>query len=208
MSNLLLQRNINTGELIALPPNTFARNKIFHVNVLVPLTQLTLRHDANTVAIITRCYDENGTAAQPSISYTLEAITLTFSQEFTGFVNLLYLSPRNPRISGYFPDATQGEEYAAQLFGLSGTAPYTFSILSGNLPAGLSLNSTTGLISGTPDFTSTGQINILCEVRDFYNATSTQLFSFNLLEGLYGRITKAGFRRITKAGNVRITKAQ
>lgn len=130
MSNLLVQRNVNTGELIALPPNTFARNKIFHVSILVPLTQLTLRHDANTLAIITRCYDENGLPVQPAISYTLETITLTFSQEFTGFVNLLYLSPRNPQISGYFPDATQGEEYAAQLFGLSGTAPYTRHYLS------------------------------------------------------------------------------
>lgn len=208
MSTLLLQRNINTGELIALPPNTFAKNKIFQVSVLVPLTELTLWHDANTLAVITRCYDEFGAAVQPIVTQTLDSITFNFAQEYTGFINLLYLSPKNPRISGYFPNATQGEPYEAQLFALSGTAPYSFSILSGNLPVGLTLDPSTGLISGTPDFSSTGQINIVCEVRDFYNTPSTQVFSFNLLEGLYGRITKAGFRRITKAGNVRITKAQ
>lgn len=208
MSNLLLQRNINTGELIALPLNTFAKNKIFQVNVIVSLTQLTLYHDANTVAVIVRCYDESGAPVRPETVNATDSITLTFAQPYTGFINLLYLSPRNPSISGHFPNATQGEPYEAQLFALSGTAPYTYSIISGNLPAGLSLNPNTGLISGTPDFTSTGQINILCEVRDFYDTPSTRVFSFNLLEGLLGRITKAGFRRITKAGNVRITKAQ
>lgn len=48
-----------------------------------------------------------------------------------------------------------GVAYSSSLTAVGGTLPYTFSITSGALPPGLSLNSTTGLISGTPT-TSTG----------------------------------------------------
>ena len=39
-----------------------------------------------------------------------------------------------------------------------GTPPYTFSVASGILPAGLTLNSSTGAITGTP--TSPGTFSI------------------------------------------------
>lgn len=41
-----------------------------------------------------------------------------------------------------------------------GVPPYTFSIPSGALPAGLSLNSTTGAISGTPTTAGTSTFTI------------------------------------------------
>ena len=47
------------------------------------------------------------------------------------------------------PDGFVGVPYSYQLSACCGTAPYTWSIWSGSLPAGLSLSST-GLISGTP----------------------------------------------------------
>jgi hypothetical protein len=37
----------------------------------------------------------------------------------------------------------------------NGTAPYTFSVVAGALPTGLTLNATTGVLSGTPTFTGT-----------------------------------------------------
>jgi len=49
--------------------------------------------------------------------------------------------------SGLLPDATRGNTYNVTLIGSGGASPYTFSI--GSLPQGLSLNSSTGLISGT-----------------------------------------------------------
>ncbi|WP_415583667.1 putative Ig domain-containing protein, partial [Janthinobacterium lividum] len=39
--------------------------------------------------------------------------------------------------------------YSATLSATGGTAPYTFSVSSGTLPAGLSLNGATGVLSGT-----------------------------------------------------------
>ncbi len=48
------------------------------------------------------------------------------------------------------PDGTVGTPYSATLGASGGTPPYTWSVVSGSLPAGLGLNSTTGEISGTP----------------------------------------------------------
>jgi hypothetical protein len=48
------------------------------------------------------------------------------------------------------PDGQVGVWYSCQLVGSGGAPPYTWSIGSGFLPEGLSLNSSTGLISGVP----------------------------------------------------------
>ncbi len=48
------------------------------------------------------------------------------------------------------PDATQGTAYSFQLTAVGGTPPYTWTVASGSLPAGLHLSSS-GLISGTPE---------------------------------------------------------
>ena len=47
------------------------------------------------------------------------------------------------------PFATAGEAYSATLTATAGVTPYTWSY-SGSLPAGLTLNTSTGVISGTP----------------------------------------------------------
>jgi hypothetical protein len=43
----------------------------------------------------------------------------------------------------------KGDVYSDTLMGSGGSSPYTWTITSGSLPAGLSLNSSTGVISGT-----------------------------------------------------------
>jgi hypothetical protein len=48
------------------------------------------------------------------------------------------------------PQAQVGVAYSTTLVATGGTTPYAWSILSGALPAGLSLNASTGVISGTP----------------------------------------------------------
>ena len=53
------------------------------------------------------------------------------------------------------PTGTVGTAYLTNLTQSGGTAPYTWSLLSGSLAPGLSLNSSTGAIGGTPSIAGT-----------------------------------------------------
>lgn len=48
------------------------------------------------------------------------------------------------------PSGQVGSPYSTTLFASGGTAPYSWSLTGGTLPVGLSLNSSTGAITGTP----------------------------------------------------------
>lgn len=61
------------------------------------------------------------------------------------------------------PDATVGTPYNATLTATGGLAPYTWSVISGALPPGLSLDSA-GNITGTP--TAAGTFNFTVQVID------------------------------------------
>jgi len=58
----------------------------------------------------------------------------------------------------------------------NGTSPYTWG--ASGLPPGLSLDSTTGTVSGTP--TAVGANNVTLTVTDFYNQASSQTFSWTV----------------------------
>src|SRR5262249_26159400 len=62
------------------------------------------------------------------------------------------------------PDALQGTAYAAQLTATGGTAPYTWSMVGGSLPTGVTIASSGG-ISGTPSDT-TGTFAFTVRVTD------------------------------------------
>jgi hypothetical protein len=73
------------------------------------------------------------------------------------------------------PGSTKGAAYSFQLLGDGGTAPYTWSRSSGALPSGLTLNSTTGVISGTP--TVSGTFSYTVKITDSKRGSATRVLS-------------------------------
>jgi len=58
--------------------------------------------------------------------------------------------PNNLNLYGHFPAATVNESFNAVLAVGGGHFPYHFSVKTGALPPGISLNPTTGSFSGRP----------------------------------------------------------
>ncbi|MBA3020828.1 MAG: hypothetical protein FP817_06925 [Propionicimonas sp.] len=69
------------------------------------------------------------------------------------------------------PDAIQAEGYSATVVAVGGIAPYTWS--SGVLPAGISLNSETGELSGTPLVPGVSDVELTVTDADSRTATKT-----------------------------------
>jgi hypothetical protein len=65
------------------------------------------------------------------------------------------------------PGGALNVAYSTTLAASGGTLPYTWSIVGGSLPAGLSLNSSTGVISGTP--AESGSFSFTVQVTDAGN---------------------------------------
>jgi acid phosphatase len=77
-----------------------------------------------------------------------------------------------------FANGTVQVSYSASLQASGGTAPYTWSVLSGQLPTGLLLTSSTGTIAGIP--TLAGSFSFTIQVKDSTGATTSAGFSINI----------------------------
>jgi subtilisin family serine protease len=81
----------------------------------------------------------------------------------------------NPTITTTsLPGGTVGTAYS-QTLSVAGTAPITWSISSGSLPTGLSLNSSTGAISGTPTTAGTYNFTVYAQNPVGYDTKSLSI---------------------------------
>jgi hypothetical protein len=82
-------------------------------------------------------------------------------------------TPTAPTITNpTVPNGTVGSFYS-KTFAATGSSPITWSVLSGSLPAGLSLNSSTGLLSGTPTTAASYSFVIRATNSTGHNDTGT-----------------------------------
>jgi|GEM_PF-1485830 len=80
-------------------------------------------------------------------------ITVTSVADSSVTTTITLSIPVNPSITtaaGALPSGVVGTPYSVALAGAGGITPYIWSIAQGTLPAGLALNASTGVISGTP----------------------------------------------------------
>ncbi len=100
---------------------------------------------------------------------------MTAVQQFSILVN-----PSLSVSTTSLPDATVGTSYSQTLQSSGGTPPVTWSVTVGSLPAGLSLDSAKGVISGSP--TTSGPSNFTVQASDSSSPTqtATQALSINV----------------------------
>jgi hypothetical protein len=102
-----------------------------------------------------------------------------------------------------------GISYDRNLIASGGAPPYTWSITAGSLPTGLSLNSTTGGISGTPTMAS-GLTSVTLMVTDSTGSTATMSFSITVKPALSfttvsltnGKVTVAYSQSLAASGGI------
>lgn len=105
-------------------------------------------------------------------------------------------------VGGTWPAASLGQPFQATLVGSGGRAPYSFSVVGGQLPAGLTLQSS-GTIAGTPSAAATHRFTVL--VRDAQGATGVH--EATLRVGAANRASASAYDSATAAARAQSSLA-
>jgi hypothetical protein len=119
--------------------------------------QATWSSSKTTVATI------NGSALATAVSAGTATISAVLSG-VTGSTTMTVQAVPLAITTALLPTGTVSLAYSAPLTASGGTLPYTWSLASGGLPAGLTLNASSGSITGTP--TAAGTSNFTAKVTD------------------------------------------
>jgi hypothetical protein len=115
--------------------------------------------------------------ATGTYTYTLACAGTAGSQNASATLTVQAVPPLSITSSS-LPSGTVGTSYSATLAATGGIAPYSWSITSGALPAGLSLNASTGAISGTPAAAASGSLSF--QVSDSEKSVQTKTSTLSL----------------------------
>jgi para-nitrobenzyl esterase len=99
------------------------------------------------------------------------------------------------------PDGTIGTAYNQTIQASGGTAPFTWSVASGGLPDNVTLASSTGTISGTPDRVQ-ASVAFTIQVTDAKSQTAKQTYTVNIQSSPTVVVTQSGAVRGVVAGNL------
>jgi type VI secretion system secreted protein VgrG len=103
------------------------------------------------------------------------AVTLDGNRVNTCGVSVCPIITVNPAT---LPNGAVGTAYAQTVSASGGTSPYVFSLSSGTLPTGLSLNGATGAITGTP--TAAGTFTFTISATDVNGCSGSRLYDISI----------------------------
>jgi len=162
---------------------------------------LSATNSPTSVAVSTAASHGTATASGTSITYTPTTGyygTDTFQYTATNATGTSSPATATITISaptlvaspaaGALTAGTVGTAYSQTLSTSGGASPYTYAVTTGSLPAGLSLDSSTGVISGTP--TAAGTSNFTITATDSSTTThATKATSYSLVVSLATQAT-------------------
>jgi hypothetical protein len=105
------------------------------------------------------------------------------AQTATQNYNIVIAAPTLVIQTSSLSNGTVGTNYTSTVGVQGGTAPYHFAVSSGTLPAGTSLNTGTGVISGTPTTAGTSQFAISVTDSSSPAQTATHQYSVVIAPG-------------------------
>ncbi len=118
--------------------------------------------------------DVTGTPTNLGTYNFIARVTDSASNTVTQALAITVTSPTLTIATALLPDSIVGATYAETLSATGGTMPYTWSLVWGALPDGLSL-SIAGMVNGSP--TNGGTFSFIVQVADNAGATATQIFT-------------------------------
>lgn len=135
--------------------------------------------EPDDVSTCTNISGETGATFIPSITeegkYVVVAVTATNSVGSPNTATSLATQVINPEIIYTAPisglSGTAGSSFVLSVVAAGGVAPFTYTIASGTLPAGISLDQSTGQLSGTP--TTAGSYTFAVRASDSNTATKS-----------------------------------
>jgi adhesin/invasin len=111
-----------------------------------------------------------------TITATINGAGVTSSSQF----NSITINPSPTITTSALPNWTVNQPYSQTIALAGGTAPETFAVSAGTLPPGLSLDSSTGAITGTPTTTSSDPFDFTVTATDAVGETASQAYSITI----------------------------
>lgn len=177
--------NLTTGTVIlvngVVHPTTFVnknqlRTNLTAADLAIPGT-LHVSFQSSTSSATS---GSGGTSSNPHSLTTTATLTTTTVQQSGSYVTFIVTTAAPLAISTTsLPNGVQSTPYSTALAANGGATPYRWNLAAGSLPAGLSLNSSTGAISGAPS--AAGTTNFTIQVADSSSTQQTMLQALSIV---------------------------